>query len=250
MSYILTFIVGAVFYWLFTSSNRGTFSSTKKPLDFEEVLYSEYGYIMGIIAKLAKSDGYVSELEVELIENILDDLCDEFHDPIQARAHLKLIFNEEKDVQDNVSFVAAGLYDLTQDQAHKHQKILEFLITLSFIDGELHPREEEIVLEVAKALHFSPGATQNMFNQFNSFYEERSYNPASSDKVQDYYDLLGVDASYDAKTLKRAYKKGVREHHPDVVMGKGGSEEDIKQATSKLQDINEAYEYLKKQKNL
>jgi DnaJ like chaperone protein len=248
MSYILTFIVGALFYWLFTSSNNGTFSHTKEPLDFEEVLYSEYGYIIALVAKLAKSDGHVSDLEVELIENILDDLCDEFHDPIQARAHLKLIFNEEKDVQDNVAFVASGLYDLIENDVYKHQKILEFLITLSFIDGELHPREEEVVLEVARALHFSIGAAQSMFNQFNSFYEERSHHTQATNS-EAYYTLLGIDENYDEKTLKRAYKKGVKEHHPDVVMGKGGSEEDIKQATSKLQDINEAYEYLKKQKN-
>ena len=247
MSFLLTILVIGFFYWLFISSNQGSFTSIKKALPFEQVLYSEFGYIMALIAKLAKSDGHVSDLEVELIENILDDLCDEFHDPIEARAHLKLIFNEEKEVQDNARFVADELYKRTSRQPYKHQKIIEFLITLAFIDGSLHPREKEIIYQTAKAFHIGVSSVERIFAQFNNFYEERTTHAATVDE-NSYLKLLGLDKDYDQKALKSAYKKGVKEHHPDIIMGKGGSKEDINQATQRLQDINEAYEYLKKKK--
>ena len=242
MSFLLLLLLAGLFYWLFLSSS-------KKPLDFETVLYSEFGYIIALIAKLAKSDGHISDLEVELIESVLDDLCDEFHDPIQARVHLKFIFNEEKDIQDNVKQVASSLYEKTRHDGFKHQKIVEFLITLAFVDGYLHPREKGVILEIARALHIHQGTTESIFSQFQDFYEERTRNQSEHIDINTYYQLLNIDASYDKNTLKSAYKKGVKEHHPDVIMGKGGSEEDIQNATRKLQNINEAYEYLKKLKS-
>lgn len=249
MSFILLVLVSGIFYWLFLASGKGSFSSAQKPLDFETVLYSEFGYIIALIAKLAKSDGHISDLEVELIESILDDLCSEFHDPIQARTHLKLIFNEEKDIQENVKHVASSLYDKTRHDNYKHQKIVEFLVTLAFVDGHLHPKEKGVILEISRALHINQGTTESLFAQFYDFYEERTHHQPEHINVNTYYQLLNIDETYDKITLKSAYKKGVKEHHPDVIMGKGGSEEDIKNATSKLQEINEAYEYLKKLKN-
>ncbi len=248
MSYLLTLLVVGLFVWLFLSSNKGSFTTSRPTLSFKDVLYSEYGYIIALIAKLAKSDGHVSDLEVELIENILDDMCEEFHDHNQARIHLKKIFKEEKDVQDNVNHVASELYKKTSHEAYKHQKIIEFMVTLAFRDGVLHHREKEVIHETAHAFHIDAGAVDSFFNQYSDFYHERSEHHDQSVDEKAYYELLGIDSNYDEQTLKRAYKKGVKEHHPDVMMGKGGSKEDIAQATAKLQDINEAYEYFKKKK--
>ena len=50
----------------------------------------------------------------------------------------------------------------------------------------------------------------------------------------DYYKVLGVDKNASDNTIKQAYKKLAKEHHPDL----GGNEEDFKK-------INEAYETLK-----
>jgi DnaJ like chaperone protein len=40
----------------------------------------------------------------------------------------------------------------------------------------------------------------------------------------------------------------VRENHPDILMGQGKDQSIIDQATAKLQEINEAYELIKKEK--
>lgn len=247
MSFLLTVLAIIFFYWLFISSNKGSFTTTKKALPFEHVLYSEFGYIMALIAKLAKSDGHVSDLEVELIESTLDDLCSEFHDPIAARVHLKLIFKEEKEIQDNVVYIAQELYKKTSRDTFKHQKIIEFMITLAYVDGTLHPKEEDIIFKTAKAFRMGVSAVDRIFAQFRNFYEERTSHAVKTDE-HSYYQILGLDENYDQKSLKSAYKKGVKENHPDIIMGKGGSKEDINHATQKLQDLNEAYEYLKKKK--
>ena len=53
----------------------------------------------------------------------------------------------------------------------------------------------------------------------------------------DYYDLLGVDRSADAKTLKSAYRKLAMKYHPD-------RNPDDPEAEAKFKEINEAYSIL------
>jgi len=57
------------------------------------------------------------------------------------------------------------------------------------------------------------------------------------DKKNDYYELLGVDPSSDAKKLKIAYYKMAQKYHPD----KAG---DAPKNVEKFKDISNAYEVL------
>lgn len=54
---------------------------------------------------------------------------------------------------------------------------------------------------------------------------------------KDYYQILGVSRTASDKEIKKAYKKLARQHHPDLNDGD-------KNAESRFQDINEAYEVL------
>src|SRR5437764_13073423 len=53
-------------------------------------------------------------------------------------------------------------------------------------------------------------------------------------EFKDYYRILGVDRGADEKTLKSAYRKLARKHHPDVNKGQD----------ARFKEINEAYEVL------
>jgi DnaJ-class molecular chaperone len=53
-------------------------------------------------------------------------------------------------------------------------------------------------------------------------------------EFKDYYKILGVERTADEKTIKTAYRRLARKHHPDV--SKGSAE--------KFKEINEAYEVL------
>jgi DnaJ-class molecular chaperone len=55
-------------------------------------------------------------------------------------------------------------------------------------------------------------------------------------EFKDYYKILGVDRNADDKTIKSAYRRLARKHHPDVAKGKDGAE--------RFKEINEAYEVL------
>jgi len=59
-------------------------------------------------------------------------------------------------------------------------------------------------------------------------------------EFKDYYAILGVPPDADTKTIKDAYRKLARQHHPDVNPGN-------KQAEEKFKEINEAYQALSNQ---
>src|SRR5256885_14249321 len=53
---------------------------------------------------------------------------------------------------------------------------------------------------------------------------------------KDYYRILGVDRKADDKTIKSAYRRLARKHHPDVAKTKDAGE--------RFKEISEAYEVL------
>ena len=57
-----------------------------------------------------------------------------------------------------------------------------------------------------------------------------------STAYKDYYEILGVEKSADAKEIKKAYRKLAREYHPDVSKDPDAEE--------RFKEIAEAYEVL------
>ena len=56
-------------------------------------------------------------------------------------------------------------------------------------------------------------------------------------KYKDYYNILGVPRAADAETIKKAYRKLARQHHPDVSAGTD--------AEARFKEVGEAYATLK-----
>ena len=54
-----------------------------------------------------------------------------------------------------------------------------------------------------------------------------------------------MSESDDEKTIKRAYRKRMAEHHPDKLASKGLPQQALDIAKAKTQDIQAAYELIK-----
>jgi len=54
---------------------------------------------------------------------------------------------------------------------------------------------------------------------------------------RDYYEVLGIQKGADADAIKKAYRQKAKEYHPDL-------HPDMKDATERMQEVNEAYEVL------
>jgi DnaJ like chaperone protein len=65
---------------------------------------------------------------------------------------------------------------------------------------------------------------------------------------KDYYEILGVARGADESEIKKAYRKMAMKYHPDKVRGLGEQHE--KSANEKFIKVQDAYEQIKKERNM
>ncbi len=245
---ILLAILAAFFYWIFKSYSRYTAYSQEAFKNFsiskESLQRSELGLFVALVAKVAKADGKVDALEAELIGIMFDDISALFPQPQKTKDILKEIFNEHKNNVQNAQEIAHVLAkSIKRDRAKQHQ-FMGFLIQLAFVDGEVSKSEEEILASIAQALEFDPNVYHAMFDQF----EKMMHNIKPKANINDAYKLLGVNENDSIDVIKKAYRKLVREYHPDIIKSQGKDDAYMQEATAKTQEINQAYEMIKEHK--
>jgi len=238
-------LLGAVLYYVFKSYGKYTTYSKEAFKEFSvshtSLKKSELGLFVALVAKVAKADGKVDALEAQLIGIMFDDISAIFPEPTKTKDILKEIFNEEKERSDNTEQIAHSLASAIKRNKAQQQQFMGFLIQLAFIDGEVSQSEEDILALIAEALEFDPDAYHAIFDQF----EQMMQNIEPKANIDNAYKLLGVSKEDDMSLIKKAYRKLVREYHPDIIKSQGKSEEYMKEATAKTQEINQAYEMIK-----
>ncbi len=246
---IILAIIGAVFYYIFKSYS--SYSSEYSQEAFknmtvtkESIGNSELGMFVALVAKVAKADGKIDALEAELIGIMFDDISAVFPEPEKTKQILKDIFNEQKEMPQNLEAVAQDLGHAIRRDQQKQQQFMGFLIQLAFVDGEVSESEEDMLQTIAEAFNFNPDSYHAVFDQF----EKMMKNVTPKANISDAYALLGVNESDDIKVIKKAYRKLVREFHPDIIKSQGKSEVYMQEATAKTQEINQAYEMIKEKR--
>ena len=82
----------------------------------------------------------------------------------------------------------------------------------------------------------------------NDSNKDDKYQFKQESQEKDPYEILGVKKDDSFEYIKKKYKKNIRKYHPDFIQSKGLDEEFIKFATKKTQELNEAFEKIKKSK--
>ncbi|MCK4874558.1 MAG: DnaJ domain-containing protein [Sulfurimonas sp.] len=245
---ILLAVIGYFFYWIFKSYSQYTAYSQKAFKNFsvskESLQKSDLGLFVALVAKVAKADGKVDALEAQLIGIMFDDISAVFPEPQKTKDILKEIFSEEKERFDNLEEIAQTLGSAIKRDRAKQQQFMGFLIQLAFIDGEVSKSEDEVLITIAQSFEFDPNAYHAIFDQF----EKMMKNIHPKANIGDAYKLLGVNESDDMGVIKKAYRKLIREYHPDIIKSQGKDEAYMQEATAKTQEINQAYEMIKKHK--
>ncbi len=246
---IILGILGYIFYNVFKSYSRYTQYSEQAFKDFsvshDALRESDLGLFVALVAKLAKADGKVDKLEAELVGLLFDDISKIFPQPQKTRDILKDIFNQEKDNFSNLESIASRLSNAIKRDKAKQQQFMGFLIQLAFVDGTVSQSEEDMLQIIAEAFEFDPATYHAIFDQF----EQMMQNIKPQANLNDAYKILGVNKTDDINTIKKAYRKLVRQYHPDIIKSQGQNEAYMKEATAKTQEINQAYEMIKEHLN-
>ncbi len=236
MSGVLFLLIlgGAIFLFM----NVQIDSNRKKQANVDEAKF-----LVSLLAKVAKSDGRVSELEARLITQVLDDLSQKVSG---VREYLKEVYNSQKENVDNAYETARNYkraFNLNYDTCVAR---LTFFLNLAYIDGEFNKSEQDIIRNIAYGFGIDKETLDEIIFKFDSFYGSRF--GADHDEISqenDAFEVLGLSKNASLEEVKARYKELVRQYHPDILMGRGESKEVIERSTKKLQEINEAYGRLK-----
>ena len=239
MSGVLFLLIlgGAIFF--FMSVQIG--NNRKKQANVNEAKF-----LVSLLAKVAKSDGRVSELEARLITQVLDDLSQKVSGVSGVREYLKEVYNSQKENVDNAYETARNYkraFNLNYDTCVAR---LTFFLNLAYIDGEFNKSEQDVIRNIAYGFGIDKETLDEIIYRFDSFYGSRF--GADRDEVSrenDAFEVLGLSKNASLDEVKARYKELVRQYHPDILMGRGESKEVIERSTKKLQEINEAYGRLK-----
>lgn len=234
---------------------------------FMQSLYSCLGH-------LAKADGQVSQQEIHLATNLMQ------HMGLDAAAKTKAqqAFNEGKQADFDVIAEVRKLQHEVNNNRDYLLIFMEILVQGALSDGQLCEAEKQTLMHIGQALGFSHREMaqliaqmaaelrfrqrQEAFRQAQQQFEEQyrraqqghgrysqqqpQYNEQQA--LADAYDILQAAAEDDDRAIKKAYKRRMAEHHPDKLASKGLPPEALQMAKEKTQDIQAAYELIKKKR--
>jgi DnaJ like chaperone protein len=209
------------------------------------------GPLFALLGAIAKSDGRVSEAEIATAERIMARMGlngDVRQQAIQA-------FNRGKQPEFDVTGPINALRQwvgLRRDHAFP---LLDVVIETVLAEGSPSPEKMAILRQLAFALRVSDMELMALLAMKGYVWQGaagargRGYGgggyvpPQRNTQGPDPYAVLGVTRDADERTVKRAYRKLISEHHPDRL---GDLPEEMrKRAESRASEINAAYERIK-----
>lgn len=186
--------------------------------------------VIGLAAKMAKSDGVTVRAEVEAFERV-------FTVPPAEAANVRRLFNlASEDVAGYESY-ARQIRKMLGGDPDMLQSVLECLFHVASADGVLHGAEESYLRSVAGHLGFN----DREFAAVRRLFVIDSCSP---------YEVLGIDPGASNAELKRRHRDLVLEHHPDRLVARGVPPEFMASAEHKLASINAAYDAVRKERSL
>lgn len=234
--------------------------------------------VFSLMGRLSKCDGRISEAEIAGTEQLMKRM--ELNE--SARQEAIRLFKEGADETYDVVAAVESFIQVCGSYGNLKQIFLVYLITIAYADGELHSEEENLLAFLASKLGYSSFAFNHLLGMVraqNHFYRsqyrqenasgsdgaradgsesgygrgryqrENQYQRESQNELALAYQALGVSESATDAEIKKAYRKLMSEYHPDKLTGRGVPDELIKVATERSQEIQAAYELVKKNRD-
>ena len=179
--------------------------------------------VIALGAKMAKADGQVTRNEVAAFRRV-------FTIPKKDEAAAARVFNLAR--QDLAGFDAYA-YKIKAMFGETDREVLidlmDGLFHIATADGEFHPAEDAFLFEVAQIFGLQGGCY-------------RSLRAKHVDGKPDPFDVLGLDASASLEDARSAWRRAVKESHPDIAIARGLPPEAIRLAEDRLRAVNAAWE--------
>ncbi len=198
----------------------------------EEILHASWVVTFFVLAaKLSKIDGHVARDEIATIKRV-------FNLPKSADQMMGALFRQATaDTTDYESY-ATQIAGIFRARTEVLEQLLGALVLIATCDGHYHPNERRFLAGVARCFGLDAAALRRIEAGFAA----ASAAPAVD---SDPYAVLGVSADASDSEIRAAFRRIIRESHPDVAVARGMPEEFIEVCNRKMANANAAYDAIK-----
>lgn len=221
---VIGFAIGSLFgASANTQQQSGTYSRQTSEGDFKASL-------LVMIACVMKADGRVQKSELDVVKRFLVSNFGE-EGALEALQILKKVLDQPIDEVE-----VASQINRYMNYSSKLQ-LLRLLFDVAYADGEVAPAELNVIKRVAGVFGIDPADFESLKAPYVKHVDENWA-----------YKALEIEPSATNDDIKKAYRRMAMKYHPDKVNDLG---EDVKRsATEKFRELKEAYEHLKKLRNI
>ncbi len=220
---IVGFMVGSMFDGGQEAVKRGTSGYSSRT--------TTGGYVMSLlvlVSAVMKADGKVLKSELDyvkkfLVHNFGEDSAQEAIKLLRDLLKQTIPVNDVcRQIQANMNYSA-------------RLQLVHFLFGIAQADGQVAPEEKQLITQICSQM----GINDKDFESIQAMFIPNT----DSD-----YKILEIDRSASNEDIKKAYRRMAMKYHPDKVSHLG---EDFQNAAKeKFQKVNQAYENIKKERNV
>ncbi len=191
--------------------------------------------VVVLSAKLAKCDGPVTRAEIAAFKR-------SFRIPPESAKDIGRLFDQARDSPESFEGYATQLGEAFIDAPGVLEDVLTALFAIARADKPLTVVEQQFLLTVCHKF----GLGQAAWERASTGAARVAPPPAGEEP----YEVLGVPRSASGDEIRAAWKRLMRENHPDSLASRGVPAEFIARAGDKVARINAAWDRVKRERGL
>ena len=214
------------------------FGTEETPMNHQQ--QSQMIFFVGafsMLARIATVDGRLVPEEQRKIEEFIN------HDlqlDMQGRQAALRVFNAALGGGGTFEQFATQFYQNFAHEPSILELMIDILVRVAAADGTISNAEDALIATAARIFRISDALLASL---------KRRYSSVSASPVKAYA-VLGLSSEASVEEIKKAYRKLSIEFHPDTIASKGLPEEFTTFAAEKFRAIQEAYDAIRKERNI
>ncbi|MGG5824020.1 TerB family tellurite resistance protein [Falsiroseomonas sp. HW251] len=195
--------------------------------------------VIVLSAKLAKADGPVKRQEIDAFKAM-------FRIPPENLREVGQMFDKARQDGEGWEPFAEKLGEAFADNRAMLEDVLAALFYIARSDGPITRGE----LPVLQGIHLRFGLDAGAWERAKGGSGQQGSRVEEQRQTDDAYAVLGLTKAATDDEVRLAWRKLMRENHPDTLAARGVPKDFVVRATKKVAEINAAWDRIKRQRGL